>query len=341
MNKFRLCLGASTLSAATLAGALLWSPAAGAETLPGTIKAPTQTRAAPMTKPSIPSKVETNGRRVIALGDLHGDLMQTIRALRSAGLVDETGGTWIGGDTILVQVGDILDRGDHELAILRLFRRLTKQAEKVGGAVYVLNGNHEIMNVAGDFRYVTAAAYKEFDQNYAMNENANPKVMQTVDGARRELLRPGSKYARELAHNPTILQVGDTLFAHAGVLPEHVDVGFDKINERVSGWMDGRYSTPPPQVLNESGVVWNRTYGGEPGDMYGPQGACPILRKVLQSTEAKRMVVGHTPQEKGVNSECRGQLWRIDVGQSRGIMGATPEVIEIKGDTVTIIRAKK
>jgi hypothetical protein len=58
------------------------------------------------------------------------------------------------------QVGDILDRGDHELSILRMFRRLAKQAAKDGGAVYLVNGNHEIMNVAGDFRYVTPGAFQ-------------------------------------------------------------------------------------------------------------------------------------------------------------------------------------
>ena len=50
--------------------------------------------------------------------------------------------------TIVVQVGDILDRGDHELSILRMFRRLAKQASKDGGAVYLVNGNHEVYRVS-------------------------------------------------------------------------------------------------------------------------------------------------------------------------------------------------
>ena len=76
--------------------------------------------------------------------------------------------------------------------------------------------------------------------------------------------------------------------------------------------------------------------------MYGPQGACPLLNKVLTSTGANRMVVGHTPQEKGANAECRGKLWRVDVGQSRGILGATPQLIEIKEDgTVKVVTASR
>jgi len=294
-------------------------------------------RAAVKNSSGPPTKVDADGRRIIAVGDVHGDLMQTLKALKLGGLIDATGSKWTGGKTILVQVGDILDRGDHELAILRLFKRLAKQAEKEGGAVYILNGNHEIMNVEGDFRYVTPGAFTAFAELYSKKHGADPKL-QTLAGAtyaRRELLKPGSDLAKDMAKNPTVLQVGDTLFAHAGVLQEHVDYGLDKINMQVSGWMEGRYPGPPQQVKDENGVVWNRTFGGTA--MYGPEGACPRLSEVLKSTTAKRMVIGHTPQESGANSECMGQLWRIDVGKSRGILGATPQVLEIIDNKVRIL----
>ena len=62
---------------------------------------------------------------------------------------------------MLVQVGDILDRGDNELAIMRKLQKLAKEAKEAGGEVVVMNGNHEIMNVLGDFRYVTKGAFGE------------------------------------------------------------------------------------------------------------------------------------------------------------------------------------
>ncbi|ESQ36208.1 hypothetical protein EUTSA_v10009773mg, partial [Eutrema salsugineum] len=62
---------------------------------------------------------------------------------------------------VLVQVGDILDRGDDEIAILSLLRLLDEQAKANGGAVFQVNGNHETMNVEGDFRYVDARAFDE------------------------------------------------------------------------------------------------------------------------------------------------------------------------------------
>lgn len=54
-----------------------------------------------------------------------------------------------------VQVGDILDRGDQELKLLYMLERLQRQAAAAGGALWVLNGNHETMNVGGNFRYAT------------------------------------------------------------------------------------------------------------------------------------------------------------------------------------------
>jgi hypothetical protein len=52
-------------------------------------------------------------------------------------------------------VGDILDRGDEELQLLFMLERLQLQAAAAGGALWVLNGNHEMMNAAGNFRYAT------------------------------------------------------------------------------------------------------------------------------------------------------------------------------------------
>lgn len=54
------------------------------------------------------------------------------------------------------QVGDILDRGDGEIRILMFLERLQAEADAAGGKLYLLNGNHETMNVMGDHRYATA-----------------------------------------------------------------------------------------------------------------------------------------------------------------------------------------
>lgn len=96
---------------------------------------------------------------VRAVGDIHGDINKAMRCLELADVAAFPNGIpiWTGGNTIVVQLGDILDRGDAEISTLMLLRQLGKQAEEQGGAVHILNGNHESLNVAGDFRYAYIA----------------------------------------------------------------------------------------------------------------------------------------------------------------------------------------
>ena len=61
-----------------------------------------------------------------------------------------------------VKVGDQLDRGGNEVEILFLLERLANQAARAGGALHVLNGNHEFMNIAGDLRYNTQDGTTDF-----------------------------------------------------------------------------------------------------------------------------------------------------------------------------------
>ena len=186
-------------------------------------------------------------------------------------------------NTVVVQVGDILDRGDNELAIMRKIRSLTKQAREAGGDFITLNGNHEIMNVLGDFRYATRGSYKEMAAHVEkrdaklvaegklplgtldkenMPANVDPKMYAGVL-ARKELFKPGGEVAMQMANNPTVLQVDDIVFAHAGIDQTHVEYGLERINNEVSAWMAGYRKDPPKHVMEEKGVVWTRDYGGK------------------------------------------------------------------------------
>ncbi|KAK9186418.1 hypothetical protein WN943_026784 [Citrus x changshan-huyou] len=109
-----------------------------------------------------PTFVSAPGRRIVAVGDLHGDLDQARCALAMAGVLSSDGlDLWTGGESVLIQLGDVLDRGEDELAILSLLRSLDMQAKAEGGAVFQVNGNHETMNVEGDFRYVDSGGFDE------------------------------------------------------------------------------------------------------------------------------------------------------------------------------------
>jgi hypothetical protein len=265
-------------------------------------------------------------RRIVAIGDLHGDLQATRAALRLAGATDDKD-RWIGGELVLVQTGDLLDRGDDEQEIVDLFDRLTDEAGRAGGAVHSLNGNHEVMNVAGDFRYVTPGGYTDFTDA--------PGVSPTTDGrqARVSAFRPGGPYARRLAARSFYAIVDGNVFVHGGILPTHTAYGLEKMDGELRAWMRGERGAPPAPMQDPQAPIWTRLYSdGDPG----PDG-CELLTDALGSLGAARMIVGHTPQEGGVTSACDGKVWRIDVGLARHY-GGPLQVLEISGGEVKVLR---
>jgi hypothetical protein len=271
--------------------------------------------------------------RIVAIGDLHGDLNATRVALRLAGALDKDD-KWAGGSLVLVQTGDQLDRGDQERAILELFDRLTEEAKKAGGVVHTLNGNHELMNVAGDFRYVTEGGFKDFEGLPGM-PLSDPRVAElpAPSRARAAAFLPGAPYAKRLAKRDVIAVVGDTVFVHGGLLPQHVSYGIDRINSEARAWMNGDAKSQPSILTAEDAPVWSRHYGGP---SVGAR-ECETLGRALASVPAKRLVVGHTVQKGGISSACDGKVWRIDVGLA-AFYGGRPEVLEITGDNVRVLR---
>lgn len=268
--------------------------------------------------------------RLVAIGDLHGDLGATRAALRLAGAIDARD-QWVGGTLVLVQTGDVFDRGDDELEIEQLFDRLARQAEAAGGRVHRLLGNHELMNVAGDFRYVTEGGFADYPELGAPDGPTLEEVPATWRG-RAAAFRPGAPVAMQLARRPVVAIVGDTVFVHAGVLPHHVDYGLEAINREVACWLAGRARAPAIALEPES-PVWTRAYAAEPV-------RCEVLRRSLDAIGARRMVIGHTPQTDGITSDCGGALWRIDVGLAAAY-GGPVEVLELTGAAAAVLEAER
>jgi hypothetical protein len=254
--------------------------------------------------------------RLVAIGDLHGDLGGARAALRTAGAIDERD-HWIGGGLIVVQTGDVLDRGDDERALLDLLARLETEAHAAGGGFVMLLGNHELMNAAGDFRYVTPAGFHAFDDVAGGSAPAGASADQR---SRIAALGPGGGYAHRLAQHAVIAIVGDTVFSHAGVLGDWVH-HVDEVNRSARCWLDGQASAPPPALTSDDSPVWTRAAGMPAVD-------CPQLASALDALQVRRMVVGHTVQQHGITSACDGAVWRIDVGLARGY-GGPIEVLEL------------
>jgi hypothetical protein len=272
--------------------------------------------------------------RLVAIGDLHGDLSATRSVLRLAGAIDENA-QWIGGNLVVVQTGDILDRGGDELEILSLLEDLAAQARAAGGGVHALNGNHELMNVKLDLRYVTLEGYLDFLPTPVTNADAVEPQM-VVDGVveRIKAFRPGGPVARRFAANNVIAIVGDTVFVHGGVLPHVVEYGIERLNQETRNWIRRESECPPDPLLAPDGPVWSRHYSDEPDEE-----DCRLLQETLDMLGADRMVVGHTVQDKGMTSACQGKVWRIDVGLAAHY-GGSPAALELSNGNVQVLTPK-
>jgi hypothetical protein len=270
--------------------------------------------------------------RIIAFGDVHGDLEATRAALRLAGAIDERD-RWIGGRLVVVQTGDQLDRGPHEREILHLFERLRREAPRAGGAFHALNGNHELMNALLDLRYVTDDGFRAF-ADLAPADADTDSVLAVFPPERRgraAAFRPGGRYALLLAGRNTILVLGDNVFVHGGVLPAHVEYGIDRINEEVRAWLRGQ-APAPPWSRGADTPIWTRLYSREVGEE-----ACTTAAEVLGALNARRMIIGHTVHRDGITSYCDGMVWAVDVGKAE-YYGGGVEVLEIAGDSVRVLR---
>ncbi len=197
--------------------------------------------------------------RVVAVGDAHGDIGALSGILRDAGLVDAKG-RWAGGPATLIQTGDMIDRGPADRAVLDLMMALEKDALRKKGRVLVLLGNHEVMNMTGDLRYVRSfPSYagpdsekrrrKAFEQYLAWRKDhvrpAEPPLSdaeiekQWMDAhppgflEQRDAFAPDGKYGRWLREKDAMARLGGVLFLHGGINPSLPDTDPEHINRRI------------------------------------------------------------------------------------------------------------
>ena len=138
-------------------------------------------------------------RRIVAIGDVHGDYQRLLELLRTAALVDAKN-AWIGGDTHLVLTGDFVDRGDHSAQVLDLLMDLEPQARKAGGRLHALIGNHEAMDLYGDLRYVTKDDFAGF-QGPNSKDLQDRQMRAALDDLKRQgdAARGRSRVAQEVS----------------------------------------------------------------------------------------------------------------------------------------------
>ncbi|HEX6218342.1 MAG TPA: metallophosphoesterase [Sphingomicrobium sp.] len=308
--------------------------------------------AAPAQRPASP--------RIVAVGDLHGDYAAWIAIARAAGLIDARD-RWAGGRTILVQLGDIPDRGPDSLKIMRHLMQLQREAPRRGGRVVALIGNHEAMNMTDDLRYVDPGEYAAFADResearrqrvFAANEAAiaaqyraaEPKMTDSAVKARwlnetplgwvehRLAWRPTGELGRWVLGNPAVAMVDGNLFVHGGISVEYSKSTIDELNRRVVAAIRAGEQGPTAIINDPIGPLWYRgLVEREPGVVRPP--VEQELPAVLSAYGAKRIVVGHTPLLSGIAVMHDGRLVRIDTGISR-YYGGQLAYLEIIGDRV-------
>ncbi|CAO3595447.1 unnamed protein product [Absidia cylindrospora] len=253
------------------------------------------------------------------MGDLHGDLKNTKKILRLSGLINEND-HWSGGDTVYVQTGDVLDRGTDTIALYKLIQQLRNEAPEHGGLVIPLLGNHEIMNLAGDWRYVTKEETATFG-GYNKRVEAFQK-----DGVLGEYL---------MQLNMTT-KVGGTVFCHGGIHPNFARLGLDTINDYthhdIEAYMASGGRADPHKIFGDKGPTWYRGYA-----LADEPDICEITEKALTYMKADRMVMGHTVQRDGeIRTRCNGKIILVDIGIS-WVYGGYVGALEIVGDELTAI----
>ena len=197
--------------------------------------------------------------RVVAFGDVHGAYQDWTALLQELGIVDADL-NWSGGKTHLVSLGDLIDRGPGSRKVVELLMKLDQQAEQAGGAVHMVLGNHEVMVMTGDLRYVSPQEFAAFaedetqaqrDALYTEYRRLNPggdeaTVRQTFDQqyppgfvALREAFSQSGALGRWLIQQPFVVKVNDKVYMHGGIASIASEDSLETLNAKLRGELKG------------------------------------------------------------------------------------------------------
>jgi hypothetical protein len=294
-------------------------------------------------------------QEIVAVGDIHGDYDAYMAILKLAGLVDAKG-RWAGGKTVLVQVGDIPDRGPDTKKIIEHMMALEKQAKRKGGSLVALVGNHEAMNMTGDLRYVTPGEFaafatrgsarlretyfkNRFDELAAHYRAKDPALDDAGVRAAFEAEVPLGYLEHRLAWSPEgkfgawVLQhdavrvIGETLFVHGGISPAYAALSVDEINARVRAAL----AAGGGDILTgEDGPLWHRAAADDTAEGEAAVAAA------LAAFGVRRVVMGHTPSLKGIRALYGGRAVVIDTGASKFYGGARSYLKISGGEAIAV-----
>ena len=298
-----------------------------------------------------PQDTFENVKRIVAFGDIHGDYQIFTQLLQTAKLTNAKN-AWIGGDAHLVLTGDYVDRGPDSAKVLDLLMELERQAQKAGGQVHPLLGNHEAMDIYGDLRYVTPEDYKGYQQSNSKelreaqmqaalerlkqegtppsNEAAWRKTFEDEHPLgwveHRLAFLPTGKYGKWLRQKNAIIKINDSIFLHGGISAKYASMSRQEINEKVRAELADFSKLEGGIVTDDTnGPLWYRGLAQDPENDPGLEA---LVDKVLQTHGARHIVVGHSVKE-AVLPRFGGKVITIDVGLSK-VYGGPPAFLVVE-----------
>ncbi len=251
---------------------------------------------------------------IYIFGDVHGEFDRMSTLLEASGLIDE-GRHWTGGEATVALLGDLFDRGDDVTRLLWFLYGLEREASAVGGEVLVILGNHEVMVMSGDLRYVSGK-----EARIGLRHGLSYAAL--FDPARSVL-------GRWLASKPGLVRLDDLLLAHGGVSPAYRDYSLREFQDSLGSFIaESLFVTwNDPEALQE--VVNHTTLDSAGifrryGFFFGPESVLWYrdlvltdtlgghLEAVLDQFDAEVHVVAHTPV-RTIQERYDGKLIAVDL----------------------------
>ncbi|PKQ62735.1 hypothetical protein BZG02_11025 [Labilibaculum filiforme] len=240
----------------------------------------------------IPNKIKSeNGEnpssnKIVVLGDIHGEFESLLAILRYNNIIDASN-RWNFGDGQIVFTGDVFDRGDKVTECLWFIFQLEIQAKKQGGMVHYLLGNHEMMALLFDDRYVVnkyqhAAHHIQFHYSHFFDKK--------------------SVLGRWLRSKNTLVRIGEQLFVHGGISPEFLEqkMSINEVNTKMRYHLNNytalEDTTQVDLFLYSNSPLWYRGYLSRT-----PSYERISLQDVLKTLEfynSNVIIFGHTPVAK-------------------------------------------
>lgn len=240
--------------------------------------------------------------KLFFISDIEGEFAGFRALLISNKIIDEKY-NWTFGKGHMVVCGDLFDRGMEVPQCMWLLYKLEQDAKKAGGYVHTILGNHDVMNLSGDLRYVQPKYFEA------------AKMME-LDYM--SLYGPKTELGRWLRSKNTIEKIGDNLCAHAGIAPQINKLGMSlqEINNKCRPYYDRAKvlkGVGDPAIdaffTGETSLFWYRGYFHE------PKATEAEVDETLQLYKVKRIVVGHTIVPGNVGFYYGGKVLGLDVNQ--------------------------